>query len=254
MEDTSLCCYNFELFYSYRSDSDDDEDTRQWPIKHNEDILSLACSNASRSLATSSYDGDIWVWSLETAHPLCKLNAFEGVKPQTGSRMLSVSRETSFHTTAGTSVYSSSTRQDDAEGSNADELADDVAGMSVGSDNDNEDDEANEVKSKSLLLPAIDVSRRTSLVDQKRANNLKEESQTFFTESIGPGMRENHRKEENSNREKSGKKDKDKDAGPQRESSYCLGAKNKEDYTRKHEASVDKVSHLYRITVLFMSA
>ncbi|XP_041468554.1 WD repeat-containing protein on Y chromosome-like isoform X2 [Lytechinus variegatus] len=235
-------------------DSDDDEDTRQWALKHNEDILSLACSNTSRSLATSSYDGDIWVWSLETTHPLCKLNAFEGVKPQTGSRMLSVSRETSFHTNGDTSVYSSSSSRlpttrcssrDKLNGEGVQEngdnigLSDDIAKLSVSNDED-----------EKTKLPAIDP-QKVGLI-QERAANLKEESQTFFTESIGPRTKDSRQKNETETREKENAKnakgkerrERDQSDRPKRESSYCLGAKNKEDYVRKHEASVDKLLFL----------
>ncbi|XP_030855252.1 WD repeat-containing protein on Y chromosome isoform X3 [Strongylocentrotus purpuratus] len=239
-----------KLITSY-IDSDDDEDTRQWAAKHNEDILSLACSNTSRSLATSSYDGDIWVWSLETAHPLCKLNAFEGVKPQTGSRMLSVSRETSFHTTGDASVCSSSssrlptTRSDSKDKLNGEgvqdngdkgSLSNDIAKMSVTNDED-----------EKTKLPEIDP-QNVSLIHE-RAANLKQDSQTFFTESIGPRTKESRQKNESDSREKENikakeRRDKDPNTRPQRESSYCLGAKNKDEYVRKHEASVDKLLFL----------
>lgn len=71
----------------FNSDSDSDENSRQWIVKHNEDILSLAAYDTS-IIATSSYDGDIIIWSLETAQPLCRLNASDGVYPRTGSRTI----------------------------------------------------------------------------------------------------------------------------------------------------------------------
>ncbi|XP_071485402.1 WD repeat-containing protein on Y chromosome-like [Diadema antillarum] len=236
-------------------DSDDDEDTRQWAVKHNEDILSLACSNPSRSLATSSYDGDIWVWSLETAHPLCKLNAFEGVKPQTGSRVLSVSRETSFHTTAGTSRASSATRLpkrtgsteglndlegqvDDGGSADEEQLQEDVAKMTVAGD----DKEAKE-KYKTVFPVINQPQRRTSLVDQKQPSNPRSESRTFFTESFGPKSKDNQRKGEDGEEKANDNRD-DGTVNSERTNSYCLGAKNKEEYTRKHEASVDKLLFL----------
>ena len=56
-------------------------------LKHSEDILSLAAYETS-VVATSSYDGDIFIWSLETAQPLCVLNANAGVSPRSGSRTI----------------------------------------------------------------------------------------------------------------------------------------------------------------------
>ncbi|XP_070571095.1 WD repeat-containing protein on Y chromosome-like [Ptychodera flava] len=63
-------------------DLQDDDECRQWPIRHKDDILSLTSYGPSH-LATSSYDGDIIIWSLETGHVLSRLNAMESVKPQT---------------------------------------------------------------------------------------------------------------------------------------------------------------------------
>ncbi|XP_077992887.1 cilia- and flagella-associated protein 337-like [Glandiceps talaboti] len=64
-------------------DLQDDDDVRQLPIRHKDDVLSLAYYGPSH-LGTSSYDGDIIIWSLETGHMLSRMNAMEGTKPQTG--------------------------------------------------------------------------------------------------------------------------------------------------------------------------
>lgn len=162
--------------------------------------------------------------------------------------MLSVSRETSFHTTGDASVYSSSssrlptTRSDSKDKLNGEGVQDngdkgglsnDIAKMSVTNDED-----------EKTKLPEIDP-QKVGLIHE-RAANLKEDSQTFFTESIGPRTKESRQKNESDSREKENvkakeKRDKDQNTRPQRESSYCLGAKNKDEYVRKHEASVDKV-------------
>ncbi|XP_077864869.1 WD repeat-containing protein on Y chromosome-like [Saccoglossus kowalevskii] len=64
-------------------DSEDENVGRQWPIRHNDDVLSLSYY-APNHIATSSYDGDIITWSLETGHMLTRMNATESVKTQTG--------------------------------------------------------------------------------------------------------------------------------------------------------------------------
>ena len=46
-----------------------------WSNFHKDDILSIDLHRPSRIVASSSYDGDIKVWSLETGHVSCVLNA-----------------------------------------------------------------------------------------------------------------------------------------------------------------------------------
>ncbi|KAK3740293.1 hypothetical protein QZH41_018524, partial [Actinostola sp. cb2023] len=59
----------------YKDCRDDEEDIpRIWPAFHKEDILSIAFHPPS-VVATSSYDGDIKVWNLDTGHTSCVLNA-----------------------------------------------------------------------------------------------------------------------------------------------------------------------------------
>ncbi|CAD5114766.1 DgyrCDS3810 [Dimorphilus gyrociliatus] len=46
---------------------------------HNEDIQTACCDLRSGRLATASYDGDIYLWNVETHQPLMKFNASKGV-------------------------------------------------------------------------------------------------------------------------------------------------------------------------------
>lgn len=45
-----------------------------WPNFHKDDILSIDLYRPNL-VATASYDGDVKVWSLETGHVSCVLNA-----------------------------------------------------------------------------------------------------------------------------------------------------------------------------------
>ncbi|XP_078673721.1 WD repeat-containing protein on Y chromosome-like isoform X1 [Branchiostoma floridae x Branchiostoma belcheri] len=60
---------------------DEDDDTKVWPVRHGEDILCSSYYSPLSILATSSYDGDIILWSADTGHVLCRLNAFHGAFP-----------------------------------------------------------------------------------------------------------------------------------------------------------------------------
>ncbi|XP_013411389.1 WD repeat-containing protein on Y chromosome [Lingula anatina] len=70
-------------------DDREDESFKQWPVKHADDILSVAYYDPS-TIATSSYDGDIIIWSLETGHMYCRLNVNDGVLPR--SRRIKLKR------------------------------------------------------------------------------------------------------------------------------------------------------------------
>ncbi|XP_022093005.1 WD repeat-containing protein on Y chromosome-like isoform X2 [Acanthaster planci] len=229
-------------------DSDDDEDSRQWMVKHNEDILSLAAYDTS-IIATSSYDGDIIIWSLETTQPLCRLNANCGVSPRTGSRTIS---------------YDSKTTGDSAKSTDAVRLIRSAASnSSTTSEEDNKDDTGGKQKpnlSKTLLkrqstkalfesgktsnltkdlegqpsqrrtsLPAIGT-QKTSFVNmsQKRSDGVKEDSQTFFTESMSNfKQRAQTGRTTNSSRK-----------------SFYVDVEDSKEYTKKHESAVDKLVFL----------
>ncbi|XP_078611049.1 WD repeat-containing protein on Y chromosome-like isoform X2 [Branchiostoma floridae x Branchiostoma japonicum] len=60
---------------------DEDDDMKVWPVRHGEDILCSSYYSPLSILATSSYDGDIILWSADTGHVLCRLNAFHGAYP-----------------------------------------------------------------------------------------------------------------------------------------------------------------------------
>ena len=58
-----------------------------WPKKHHDDILALAYLPPS-TVVSSSYDGDIIIWSLETCQPLDRMNFAISAKPFSGSANL----------------------------------------------------------------------------------------------------------------------------------------------------------------------
>ncbi|XP_074662765.1 cilia- and flagella-associated protein 337-like [Tubulanus polymorphus] len=69
-------------------DAKDAEDIgKVWASWHKDDILSVAFYPRSSIIATSSYNGDIIIWSLETAHALSHINVNESAYPQTTSRL-----------------------------------------------------------------------------------------------------------------------------------------------------------------------
>ncbi|CAH1792660.1 unnamed protein product [Owenia fusiformis] len=61
-------------------DSYEDENRHQWSELHKEDILSIAMYDPSY-IATSSYDGDIIVWYMDTGSFVCRLHAQDAVSP-----------------------------------------------------------------------------------------------------------------------------------------------------------------------------
>ena len=221
----------FSFPYSQISDSDDDEDSRQWQEKHQEDILSLS-SYQNSLIATSSYDGDIYIWSLETAHALCKLNANESIKPRTGSHTISAGvdeiRRGSIdklarRSSAGSQIsYKSGGKGSDDESvhGKSDRSQQSVPVTTVGS-------KAGDGTS-CTTLPAIEVHR--GLVDRRNSANREDEraaagSRTFFTESINGGIMDREEEHEKENVE-----DKEK---------WTIRDKM---FNQKHESAVDKVS------------
>ncbi|XP_078488317.1 WD repeat-containing protein on Y chromosome-like [Ciona intestinalis] len=63
---------------------DDEDDSREWQEVHKDDVLCLASfqhSNGVSIIASSSYDGDIFIWSLDSGHILCRLNRMESYSP-----------------------------------------------------------------------------------------------------------------------------------------------------------------------------
>lgn len=68
-------------------DGEEDLTPKIWDKKHKEDILSVdfydPCEEDDNQadpciVASSSYDGDIIIWEMETGHMLYRLNANEG--------------------------------------------------------------------------------------------------------------------------------------------------------------------------------
>ncbi|XP_066272941.1 WD repeat-containing protein on Y chromosome-like isoform X2 [Branchiostoma lanceolatum] len=60
---------------------DEEDDSKIWPVRHGEDILCSSYYSPLSILATSSYNGDIILWSADSGHVLCRLNAFHGAFP-----------------------------------------------------------------------------------------------------------------------------------------------------------------------------
>lgn len=67
-------------------DGEEDLPPKIWDKKHKEDILSIDFYDPDEEeaqqpciVATSSYDGDIIIWEMETGHMLYRLNANEGI-------------------------------------------------------------------------------------------------------------------------------------------------------------------------------
>lgn len=60
-------------------------DSRQvWPRRHRDDILALAYLPPS-TVVSSSYDGDVIVWAMETCLPVDKMNFTISAKPFTST-------------------------------------------------------------------------------------------------------------------------------------------------------------------------
>lgn len=69
-------------------DGEEDLPAKVWDKKHKEDILAVDFYDPAEDddhqadpciVATSSYDGDIIIWEMETGHMLYRLNAHEGM-------------------------------------------------------------------------------------------------------------------------------------------------------------------------------
>ncbi|XP_067932501.1 WD repeat-containing protein on Y chromosome-like isoform X2 [Watersipora subatra] len=98
-EITSLCCPRDRILVTGWNrqvlafvDGEEDLPPKIWDKKHKEDILAVDFYDPADEddhqadpciVATSSYDGDIIIWEMETGHMLYRLNANEGLKPQT---------------------------------------------------------------------------------------------------------------------------------------------------------------------------
>nr|XP_026696669.1 WD repeat-containing protein on Y chromosome isoform X2 [Ciona intestinalis] len=63
------------------ADSYEDETSRRFKRCHSDDILSLAYHYRDSTMATASYDGDIFVWSMDTEDVVIALNMFESILP-----------------------------------------------------------------------------------------------------------------------------------------------------------------------------
>ncbi|XP_063445611.1 WD repeat-containing protein on Y chromosome-like [Mytilus trossulus] len=57
-----------------------EEHRKDWRQKHNEDILCMSYLSPN-IIATGAYDGDVVVWSRDTGHVYCTLNAGKSIKP-----------------------------------------------------------------------------------------------------------------------------------------------------------------------------
>ncbi|XP_071834643.1 cilia- and flagella-associated protein 337-like isoform X2 [Apostichopus japonicus] len=238
-------------------DSDEDEDSRQWAVKHSEDILSI--DHYDSVLATSSYDGEIWVWSLETAHPLCKLSANEGLKPQTGSHIVNL--DTDFIHKPPAKVPLEPTQSGNGVESKVSsniqhQLSDEqIKNSNTSNEKFTIDRNGNmrrisydESRSK---LPAINLAKRPSLVDNSyEAKQDTTGSKTFFTESMTNFRKRidveeqeeeaEEEEEENEARENGEHQEADDDnINRERESLSKLGL-----LENKHESAVDKVLFL----------
>ncbi|KAJ8045382.1 WD repeat-containing protein on Y chromosome [Holothuria leucospilota] len=235
-------------------DSDEDEDSRQWAVKHSEDVLSLAYYDSI--LATSSYDGEIWIWSLETAHPLCKLSANEGVKPQTGSHIVNL--ESDFVNKSAAKILdqnqnaidddlSKSSHHKNDHDSNDKLVSEHLKKMKISDDHITREGEQRETRKQSLtesqsLLPAINTSKRPSLVDKGPWEpNPSKESKTFFTESMS-----NFKKNIGEKEEEDEHKEEEKEDENEHDYSHDLDVALQEAglLDNKHDSSVDKVLFL----------
>ncbi len=202
--------------------------------KHKEDILSLS-SYQNSLIATSSYDGDIYIWSLETAHPLCRLNANESIKPRTGSHTISRGideveslerRDSADKLTRKTGSAGSHQSFGSADGGTCEDnatthkshhsVAPTTAGSKAGS---------------RTMLPAL--TRHRSVLDRRNSQNFEEEraaagSRTFFTESLNGGSLRNGQEDEDVNNNKEEVVEEEKE-------------EVKEMFDKRHESAVDKV-------------
>lgn len=64
----------FSFFFPRDCREEEEGEPRVWPNFHKDDILSIDLYRPNL-VATASYDGDVKVWSLETGHVSCVLNA-----------------------------------------------------------------------------------------------------------------------------------------------------------------------------------
>lgn len=83
-----VCGWNRKVAVFVDGEEGEDEPPKIWDKRHKEDILSVDYFDPQESphdvciVATSSYDGDIYIWELETGHMMYRLNANDGTKPQ----------------------------------------------------------------------------------------------------------------------------------------------------------------------------
>ncbi|XP_033640138.1 WD repeat-containing protein on Y chromosome-like [Asterias rubens] len=228
-------------------DSDDDDDSRQWMLKHSEDILSLAAYETS-VVATSSYDGDIFIWSLETAQPLCVLNANAGVSPRSGSRTINSAYKANSvkskpsdaparltrRSSAASSPNSVSVDDCDNQGEGIQQQSTSATLLKRGStsrtlldEQGNKEDEAN---LRRMSLPAIgSPNARVTYASNLKEPDVDKVDSAFFTESLSnfKGRRAQSSRDGSSSRK-----------------SFYVDVEDSKEYTRKHESSVDKIVFL----------
>ncbi|XP_033123331.1 WD repeat-containing protein on Y chromosome-like isoform X2 [Anneissia japonica] len=235
-------------------DYDDDDDSRQWEVKHKEDILSLAYYDPS-ILATSSYDGDIYIWSLETAHALCKLNANESANAQsvghtaTSALMDRQESKQSFAKNEGSITkldkqLSNMTLSQYKEGYGCNKSDDDDDGQSLRLKSTQESATADDLDSLTTArqysassLPAINTKSRNSVIDQTYStadSTSRPDSRAFVTDDVDDSNSDGSLEEEGlALKNMEGKS-----------AEFYIDADNYDEYSRKHEASVDKVLFL----------
>lgn len=222
-------------------------------LKHSEDILSLAAYETS-VVATSSYDGDIFIWSLETAQPLCLLNANAGVSPRSGSRTVNYAYKADSAKSRPSDAARLTRRSSAASCSNSA-----AEGDSHGEGNQKQCSSATLLKRTSTNKTFLDEAtsggkedqgnlRRTSLpaIGSSKAsvadlNNTKQQegatvdTNTFFTESLSnfKGRRAQSGRDGSSSRK-----------------SFYVDVEDSKEYTKKHESAVDKVSSGHQRTYM----
>ncbi|CAK8691169.1 unnamed protein product [Clavelina lepadiformis] len=70
--------------YIDSQDQDTEDDVKEWAEVHHDDILCLASfrhNNGVATIASSSYDGNVFIWSLDSGHVLCRLNKMISYSP-----------------------------------------------------------------------------------------------------------------------------------------------------------------------------
>ncbi|XP_071962420.1 WD repeat-containing protein on Y chromosome-like [Antedon mediterranea] len=232
-------------------DSNEDDYSRQWESKHKEDILSLSYYDPS-IIATSSYDGDILIWSLETAHALCRLNANESAKGQsvghtaTSTLMDRYESKQSFPKIEGSTTKLDRLSNLKLPCGNTYSKSDD--GQSVdqsvgrkstrGSFTADDAESVGKVRelSGTTVLPSINKKSRNSVAEDGNTENTSsrpDSSRTFVTDTADEHSSNDPPKEISAL---------DKMAG--KSSEFFIDADNYGEYSRKHEASVDKVLFL----------